>query len=332
MASARRRRVAQPGRTTLADVARAAGVSIASASRSFSRPDLVSEALCARVTTAAADLAYTPGGFGLTSDRRPCVGAVLARLNDGFTGAVVEALARELARSNMLLIAAVTDGTPEATAARIAELLARGSSAIAFCGAPVPAVPKARVPFVSLDGGGAPDARWAPVFSRAQALALGALYLGGLGHVRVALLDVPDRATVESVKERAATRGVEVVKVETELVGGPTLGEMMAKWPSRVTGVVCGSDRAAAALLRSCEHVQIAVPAELAVIGFGDSELSRQVRPVLTSLRVAPAEAGVALAHRLLDAIAGRASNTAPLGAKLVARESTAPAARSPDV
>jgi LacI family transcriptional regulator len=267
------------------------------------------------------------------------VGAVVARLDDGFTGAVLDALARELARSDVSFIAAVADGTPETTEARIAELVRRGAGAVAFCGAAVPGVTEIHasspgVPFVSLDGSGVPDARWAPVFSRAQALALGVLYLGDLGHVKVALLDVPDSATAESVKQRGAARGIEVVtNFENGLARGLTLDEMASGLSQnpRITGAVCGSDSMAVALLRACAYSQIAVPGELAVIGFGDSDLSRHVRPGLTSLRIAPTEAGVALAHRTIDALAGRVVDTAPLTAKLVARDSAALRMRLPD-
>jgi LacI family transcriptional regulator len=333
----RRRRAAPSGRATLADVARTARVSIASASRALARPELVSEALRARVRAVAGELSYIPGGFGsvVATGWQRGVGAVVAHLDDDLTAAAVAAMARELARMDKALILAISDGTPEVTTARIADLLARGAGSIAFCGTPAIVMPQlhttaAPVGFASLDGAAAPDASVAQAFSRTQALALGVLYLRELGHVRVALLDMLDSATTRAVQEQAVVHGLQVVEAATSRHDdAAALAAMLERWRSqdpRITGVVCGSDRVAARLLYACLHNGIAVPHELAVIGFGDTELSRQTRPALTSLRISAVEAGVALAACLIASLEGRSAGVAPLKAKLVVRESTAPA------
>lgn len=337
--SRRRRRAPASPRATLADVARVADVSIASASRALSHPELVSEALCARVQAAAGDLAYVRGGFGIAAAAgvQRCVGAIVVHLDDGVTAAAIDALAAELAQAEVSLLLAVSDGGPEATTSRIAELLARGASAIALCGVAMPALPQllAHIPIASLDGGGAPDGAAGGCFSLAQALELGVLYLADLGHTRVALLDVRNRITVQRVKAQGAARGVDVVDdAAASHFDEPALASILQSWLSQdrgVTGAVCGSDRTAAALLRACARVGIAVPAAMAVIGFGDTELSRHTRPALTSLRISAAAGGVALAQRLMAALVGGSAPAAPLPAKLVVRESTMPPRPPPD-
>jgi DNA-binding LacI/PurR family transcriptional regulator len=89
------------------------------------------------------------------------------------------------------------------------------------------------------------------------------------------------------------------------------------------TALVCGSDVAAVAVLRECKRREIAVPAQWSVIGFGDTELSRQAQPLLTTLRVPAREAGQALARIFLASFEGRSEAAPELLAKLVVREST---------
>src|SRR5262249_26003816 len=115
--------------------------------------------------------------------------------------------------------------------------------------------------------------------------------------------------------------------------GGPepqlTSGDTLARWlalPNAPTALACGSDLVAAAALRECEAHGIAVPRRLSVIGFGDTELARHTRPILSTLRIPAAEAGVAGADFLLAALRGEALATPRLGTKVVARESTGPA------
>lgn len=89
------------------------------------------------------------------------------------------------------------------------------------------------------------------------------------------------------------------------------------------TAIVAGSDGAALAALRECRALSRAVPSRISVIGWGDTDLARNVEPQLTSVRVPSRASGEAAAEYLVAAIAGRDFPWPEMAPKLVIREST---------
>ncbi|MDG0809030.1 LacI family DNA-binding transcriptional regulator [Cohnella rhizosphaerae] len=55
--------------------------------------------------------------------------------------------------------------------------------------------------------------------------------------------------------------------------------------PERPTAVVCGSDKAAIGALQAAREAGVAVPAELSIVGFDDIDEARVVYPPLTTVR-----------------------------------------------
>jgi len=170
------------------------------------------------------------------------------------------------------------------------------------------------------------DAEPTSGYHYAEAIALAALYLGESGHRRIALVGVRDAAQVrELCRQRSAATLVLVgLRLHTAEADFPPAA--LRAWlagEAHPTAVICGSDRAAAALLQACEREGIAVPGELSVVGYGDSDLCRAGHPTLSSLRVPAAQAGEALARALLGRGAEWAGAAAKLSAKLILREST---------
>jgi LacI family transcriptional regulator len=94
------------------------------------------------------------------------------------------------------------------------------------------------------------------------------------------------------------------------------------------TAIVACSDVAAAAVVRECRAQSRSVPDRMSVIGWGDTELARNIEPQLTSVRVPWRASGEAAAQYLVAAIAGRDFRWPELPLKLVIRESTG---RAPD-
>jgi DNA-binding LacI/PurR family transcriptional regulator len=104
------------------------------------------------------------------------------------------------------------------------------------------------------------------------------------------------------------------------------LGDVVDRWralSAPPTAVVCTSDTAAVAVLQECQRRDIAVPGQLSVIGYGDSALSRHVRPALSTLRLPAREVAQALTRSLFAALEGRSEPLPELHPKLVVRDST---------
>lgn len=320
----RRRRRKDSAAPTLADVAVAAGVSVASASRALANPDIVSDALRARVVDKAGMLNYVAKRFpGLRASGCRCFGALLPDLSDAVQLEALQACAMRLQADGDGLLIALAGADVAMERAR--ELEGRGAVAIARFGVSWPQTPMegetART--LSFDGEGALVSDSG--YCRAEAIALAVLYLGAAGHARVALIEAGSLAAVRAICARRAS-DLEVIDAGE----GGQLPALIAQNPP-VTAVVCGSDHRALQLLRLCALNDIGVPHTLAIVGYGDTEAARTARPALTSLRVPAAQAGAVMAARLAAPASAR-EVPSPLSAKLVVRDSTSarcPAAAS---
>ncbi len=104
--------------------------------------------------------------------------------------------------------------------------------------------------------------------------------------------------------------------------GAAQLPEFLLAWPE-LDALVCVSDELACGALYECQRRRIKVPDDLAIVGFGDYDVSRVCNPPLTTISVPHKrigiEAGQALLARLNDAPRGLVT---PIGASLCLRDS----------
>jgi LacI family transcriptional regulator len=296
---------------------------------------LVSEHLREGVARAAADLGYVPNAAAraLAARRSGIIGVIAGSLEDVVTRRATEGLSRRLDSAGYAVHLATASGDATSTVRLVDQMLARGADALALVGVDLPENPASlrvgRAPMACLDQS-TPGGEFAP-FVRAQAMELAIRFLRELGHRRIGVV-APGRACgIGAIRDALAEADVSLVGLSDEVEREPQLtsAETLARWlalPDPPTALACGSDLVAAAALRECEVHGIAVPRRLSIIGFGDTELARHTRPMLSTLRIPAAEAGVAAADFLLAALRGEAFAAPRLGTKVVARDSTCPA------
>jgi LacI family transcriptional regulator len=94
-----------------------------------------------------------------------------------------------------------------------------------------------------------------------------------------------------------------------------------------VDAIFAGSDEIARGVLDVLHQEKLAVPAQVAVIGFDNwNVLAVNARPPLTTIDMNLEELGRLAAQRLFAAIDGTlGSGTETIGCRLITRESTAP-------
>src|SRR5262245_14771349 len=337
----------RPGRATIRDIARLAGVSVATVSRVVNdRPDVAPEtreivmehvrALSFSTNRSARALAR--GRTGLIGLTIPYVlGDYYASILSGATEALHQQEARavlcptrhEHDREAALverLMRGTTDGAilvlPSESADELGELEAQGFPFVVI-DAPM-ALPE-RIPVVSAT-------HWAGARAATD-------HLIGLGHRRIAIIAGRDGwvASEERVNGyRAALAGVGVLpspdmieKGAFEIVDGLEAGHRLLSLDDPPTAIFACNDNMAVGALRAARELGIRVPEQLSIIGFDDSELSRVSSPALTTVRQPLEEMGrmaVSLLTRLID---GQRVETlrVELATRLVVRESTAPPA-----
>jgi DNA-binding LacI/PurR family transcriptional regulator len=99
--------------------------------------------------------------------------------------------------------------------------------------------------------------------------------------------------------------------------------------PSRPTAIVYDNDVMAVAALSVTQEMGVAVPGELSIVAWDDSELCRLVHPALTAVGRQVPEFGERAAHALLELIGGADVPDILFGPPaLVPRGSTTPARR----
>ena len=84
--------------------------------------------------------------------------------------------------------------------------------------------------------------------------------------------------------------------------GASQLPEFLLAWPE-LDALVCVSDELACGVLYECQRRRIKVPDELAVVGFGDSDVSKVCQPSLTSMAVPHRKIGLEAGNVLLERI-----------------------------
>jgi LacI family transcriptional regulator len=288
---------------------------------------MVSQALRERIGAAAERLGYVPNlaGRTLASRRSGVIGVLVETLADQFAASMLGALERELRQRECCLAVAGCANDAEATF-RARELLGRGVEALvawdlSFAAAEAAAMAGARsVPWLALgEAGGEQEV------GRARGAALGCRYLQSLGHSRFAVAEARVPVVERALRRLLGARA----RLQMLPPGESESGEMreaLARMLDRAdapTAIICGSDLKAIAVLRSC-HVQgVAVPRQLSVLGFGDSEAGRCAWPALSTLRLGVDELAAQLARRLVALRDGGQSEALEATVKLVVREST---------
>lgn len=312
---------------SLADVARAANVSTASASRALARPELVSEAVRARVSDAAALLGYVANAAARSLSTRTSglVGAILSDPADSVVLQMLEAAERRLSAHGVgVLVRAARAGAPAAACAQA--LVARGVEGLLFIGAG--ATPDCdgwksgrSLPFIGCGQKPGSDIAAGETIER-RGLALACAYLQQLGHRHIGIISRRRGEGADqpaSLQENATMIEHRVDSLDdTDAVRTAVRGLV----ENAATAIVASSDVAAAAALRECRVLGVSVPRQISVIGCGDSALARCLDPRLTSVRLPAGASGQAAADYMIAALAGRKFEWPDLPLKLVIRES----------
>ena len=308
-------------RATLRDVAEAAGVSVWTASNTFSNPDRVAAATRERVLAAADALDYAgpnPGARTLALGRTNMIalvapGDAAPLLRDSWAAQVAQGLLFECDRSGLSLVLAGTEGDV-AVDGRV--YLRAGPAE------------HARGPVVVVDGtaDGVPCVR-ADVEAAAGELA--GLVLG-LGHRRIAVIAGPGDDSRLQAALGVLDRVAEVAVVHT--TGAPWAtdahGEAAARHvlatPSAPTALMALSDPLAMGALDAVARMGRRVPHDISVTGLGD--LPGSAERGLTTALVPYRPMGEAAGRLLIERIAGKAEpSVQTFPAPLTIRATTAP-------
>ena len=345
----RRLRKRGPGSSKLADVARKAGVSTATASRVINMPDKVLADTREKVLAAIRELNWIPHGAAkaLASLRTRTVGALIPTLGHQTIMAMIEAIQHDLGDAGYTLLLGKPDPQPERTLRQAAKMLEHGIECLILMGEDQPKelmtfLESRNVFYTIAYTSGRAGARNCIGFDNFLEMSRITEYLLGLGHRDFAIVSRDYegndriRQRIEAVKAVLAETGLAVrpqheVIVDRYLIGAGREGmQRLLQAPGpRPTAVVCVNDYLAAGAVIEAKAAGLAVPGDISVTGFDDLELAAQFEPSLTTVRVPAIEIGKAIARFVIGRL-DRGENDLPprFEAELIVRGSTGPAPR----
>ena len=306
------------GRVTLQRVADAAGVSIATASHAYNRPDRISPATRERVLATGRALGYSgphPAARALSRGVATTISVLgpppLADMFERPAAAQFMAgLSASLAASGLTITLVGGD--------------AGGAAEVAFR----PAEPSPG-PWIVADGPAAEGALRVAADTDAGAREIVA-HLATLGHRSLAIVGWEgERIRAEAVIDAWRTIGPARLAMAESLSrsAGEAAARALLAGPAQATAVVAVADELALGVYDACRHLGIDLPAELSVVGFDDIEAARIHE--LTTAFVPYRPMGELTGALLLERLAGRAPEAPMLfPCALSIRSSTAPAPR----
>lgn len=323
---------------TLADIARATGLSPSTVSRALSDPERVNEQTRDRVRKVAREMGYIPNlvARSLSSGQTDIIGLIVPDIANPFFPPIIKAVqARATARGKTVLIADV-DEHPADEIHRAQVMRKRVDGLIVVS----PRTPEDRlaeltalepVVFVNRQVPNAPSV----VIDNADGMREAVEHLAALGHSKICYLNGPRRSWSNTQRQRAvqeacAEHGVELVEFgpfEPQIQAGVRAADLVSV--SKVTAVIAYDDMIALGLMARLNERGIRIGPDISVIGIDDSPMSGMAYPTLTSIHVPGSEAGAAAVDMVLDLAAGTEHTTAPhlqLETRLIIRGSTSPA------
>ncbi len=304
--------------TTIKDVAKAAGVSIATVSRVLSGKDPVSEGVRGRVLVAVRDLGYRPNALArsLREETTRTLGLVVPNVMNPFFTSVARAVEDAASERGYSVILCNAEEDPAKEESYLDVLLQKRVDGLvisparkrspqlgefARAGVPVVFVDRATedldVPTVRVDGRGAVDELVG--------------YLVGLGHERLAVISgprevIPGKERLESFLNSAETRGLRLPAEYLKLgdfrreSGRRAMRELMSL-PRPPSAIFVANNLMCLGALQAAKEGGHAIPDDVSIASFDDIAWFELLDPPITAIAQPTEKLGAIAAGTLLS-------------------------------
>ncbi|HET9986085.1 MAG TPA: LacI family DNA-binding transcriptional regulator [Longimicrobiales bacterium] len=325
---------------TIKDVARGAGVSVATVSRVLNDSGPVREATRRRVWEVASSLRYTPNeaARSLITRSTRTLGVVLPDLHGEFFSEVIRGIDQRAQQERFHLLVSGSHNERQEIEAALRAMRRRVDGLVLMSpdidAAGLEANLPHNLPLVLLNcaiGATAVPTITIDNFGGATAMVR---HLVGLGHRRIGFIAGPARnydaaERLRGYREAMREAGLDPAGSEepgdfTESGGHRGAARLLAR-PARPTAIFAANDAMAVGAMSALREAGVSIPDDVAVAGFDDIPIARYLSPALTSVHVPIAELGARAVERLFSALAGRAERARRpevLGTRLVVRRS----------
>lgn len=305
-------------KTTIYDIAQAAGVSIATVSHVLNGKGKISKERREQIIRIMDEMNYKPSAIAsaMTSKRTYTLGLLVPDISNPFFAEIARAVEDEGQRLGYSVFICSTDNKDEKTA-RYAALLRQKSvdgvivgTGLSELAALDPLLRKSiPVAFIARDFP-AEDIPSVVIDDYAGGAAAAA-HLIDLGHRRLAILAEPDtisssRERVRGFQETAAAAGIavadELVLTASELRDGKlqAVSLLSMEQSHRPSAIFCCNDILAIGAVQAARELQVRVPYDCSIVGFDDTILASVTDPPLTTVAQPIVEMGRAVVQLLV--------------------------------
>ncbi len=306
-----------PARLKMTDVARLAGVSVATVSRALSGSPLVSQHTRQRIEAAVRETGYVVNqvAAGLRLQRSRQILVMLPDIANPFFGEVVLGIEEEAQHHGFGVLIGNTGRSADRETALARQFQTGAVDGLVLLTGKRPAlladVPASRMVAASEH---IADDVIATVSIDNYAAALEAVtHLRGHGHRRIAHIGGPAEniLTMQRFHGYCAAQGDDfdpelVCYGDYSIASGEAAMRGFLDNANRPTAVFCSNDEMAIGAIRAARAFGIGVPSGLAVIGFDDIPFAGAYDPPLTTVRQPRRQMGRMAARILLGALAGK--------------------------
>ena len=313
---------------TLTDVAKRAGVSIATASRAFGEPERLAGGTLERVLQAAVDLGYSNPQSSVATRT---IGVIVPDIANPVYAMLLKAIQGQAWHGRHRIVLFDADEDLRREREQIEQ--ARKLDGMLLCS---PRLPDDEV--LALVGGtpyvvvnrqidGAPCVVMDTEHGPTQAIE----HLVALGHEHVAYASGPrgswaDARRFDTISRACERHGIRLTRLShhaASIQGGRAAAALAAA--SSATAVVAYNDLVARGLEAGMSELGRTCPDDISIVGIDDIDLAGAVTPGLTTVQMPIDRCGALAVDLLLQAISGSVvTDVVTLGSQLIVRASTA--------
>ena len=332
-------------RTTLADVAKRAGVNVSTVSRSLNHETegQVSKATVKKIRKIADEMAYSPNTVarGLRTRKSMTIGVIVPDLTNPIFPPIVRGVDSILFSRGYSALVVNTDNNAEIENALFDSLMERQVDGLIIATGHTERSMIAKYQnqgvkavLVNREGSGVPFP--SVIGDDAAGIAAALEHLAALGHKKILHLAGPTVFSTASVRSVAFTNTAKRLSLSSKIVKASSLsvsaGEIamnnfLEANPKSVTAVLAGNDLLALGVLHSLRKYGLRAPQDISVVGFNNMPFSEDFNPSLTTVSAPHFEMGVESARLLLNQIEGKIASPRKitLPVNLLVRESSGP-------
>lgn len=328
------------GAVTLHDVAKLAGVAPITASRAINRPEQVSDEVRNKVGDAIARTGYVPNllAGGLASARSRLVATMVPTISGPVFLESVQSMTEALAERGYQVMLGQAGYAGDREDALLEAIIGRRPDGIVLTGIVHSASGRKRLLASGIPVVETWDLTPTPIdmlvgFSHVEVGRAVAHYLHGKGRRRLATVAGDDeRAQRRQGAFETAARALGLRELASVRVPAPTtlrsgrgaLAQLLQQDPA-IDAVFCSSDLLALGVMTEARAIGVAVPHQLAVVGFADLDFAADLHPALTSVRINAGAIGRQAAQFIVERAEGRtvAERVIDIGFSIIERDSS---------